>query len=142
MEYLDFQVNVPVFVKSQHNEISLKGHTYKKDEYLPWQELGVEYATVRQWWLFGYVYHNQELEKQTKVGDRLSEFDAQGLEKLVDAINVIVKEKTNSASEFKDKRCKKSRLEDKQRGLLRSFLRNNRWIEEQFFEIRDRMLDE
>lgn len=140
--YKDLQVSIPVFVKSRHIDITWQGKTFKYNQNIPWQEMGVPYDTARIWFNSDMVYHNQELEKQTKVGDRLSEFDKSLLEKLVTQINVVVKSRTNSTSEFNDKKCKQSRIEDKQRGLIRSFLRNNAWIEEDFFTIRDNLLEE
>lgn len=140
--YKDLQVAIPVFVTRAGAPIRYNGQTYKQDQHFPWMELNVPYETMRMWFQLGMVSHNEELEKQTKVGDRLSELDGKGLEKLVDALNAEVKKRTNSTKEFTDKRCKKSRIDEKQRGLIRSFLRNNRWIEETFFEARDRILDE
>ena len=140
MYYLDLQVNVPVFIKSKQNPLTWKGRTYVYQNYLPWQEIGIPYDTVRSWFLHGYVYHDEKLEKQERIGDRLVEFDLAGLEKLVDSINTIVKAKSVSTKEFNSKKCKKSKIEDKQRGLIRSFLRNNQWIESEFYDIRDEML--
>lgn len=140
MEYLDFQVNVPVFIKAKQNPLTWKGKTFIAGDYLPWQEIGIPYENVRSWYLFGYIYHNEELEKQIKVGDRLSELDSSNLTTLVDKINTIVKSKAVSTKEFNSKKCKKSRIADKQRGLIRSFLRNNLWIEEEFYNIRDDLL--
>lgn len=142
MNYLDLQVGIPVFIKSSYNQITWNGTTYKKGQMLPWQEVNIPYETVRQWFAFGFIYHNEELEKQVKVGDRLSELNSVELGKLVDGMNAVVKSRTNSTAEFTSKRCKKSKIDDKQRGLIRSFLRNNKWIEDDFFTIRDRLLDE
>ena len=138
--YLDLQVSIPVFVRGR-DPIVYQSKTYKPNDYLPWQEIGLPYETVRQWFQLGMVVHNEDLEKQTKVGDRLAELDGKGLEALVDGINTIVKSRTNSTREFNQKRCKKSKIDDKQRGLIRSFLRNNHWIEEEYFELRDKLLD-
>lgn len=142
MNYLDFQVDVPVFVRSKHNPLVINGVTYEEGQNLPWQEINLDYETVRQWWLLGMIHHNQNLEKEVQVGDRLAELDKNQLEKMVDAINALVKERANSTAEFTQKRCKKSRIDDKQRGLLRSFLRNNsKWVEEDFYMIRDKLLE-
>jgi hypothetical protein len=97
---------------------------------------------VALWFKADLLYHNSELEKQNKVGDRLSEFDKNGLEKIVAALNVLVKQRTNSLAEYNQKKVKQSAIDEKQRGLLRSWLRNNRWAEDEFFSIRDKMLDE
>jgi hypothetical protein len=96
---------------------------------------------VSSLYLTGYLYHNTELEVETKVGDRLNEMNTLQLERLVTLLNAEVKARTNSVTEYTAKKCKQSKIDDKQRGLLRSFLRNNRWIEDRFYEIRDDILD-
>jgi hypothetical protein len=88
----------------------------------------------------GFLHHNRELEVQNKVGDRLSEMNNGQLETLVNLLNVEVKSRTSSASEFERKKCKKSRIDDKQRGLVRRFLNGNYWITEDFYRIRDKIL--
>tara|TARA_R100000541_G_scaffold58487_1_gene69793 strand:- start:224 stop:508 length:285 start_codon:yes stop_codon:yes gene_type:complete len=90
----------------------------------------------------GYLYHNKDLEKENKVGDRLSEMNTEGLYSLVGLLNSEVKKRTTSAEELKNKRCRQSKIDDKQRGLLRSFLRKNPWITEDFYRFRDNILGE
>lgn len=131
--YLGWQIDWPVFVK-----VPFSG--YEQGEHFDWLSKGVDPARVAQLYSIGHLYHNKDLEKQTKVGDRLEEMDIAQLEKLVGLLNAEVKSKTNSTSEYTSKKCKQSKIETKQRGLLRSFLRNNRWIEEKFFELRDNIL--
>lgn len=140
--YKDLQANLPIFIKSRHYPLTWQGKTFEYNQHLPWQEMNISYDTVRLWFIQGIVYHNQELEKQSKVGDRLSELDNSGLSKLVEDINNIVKSRTNSTSEFNSKKCKKSKIDDKQRGLIRSFLRNNAWIEDEFYILRDNLLED
>ena len=103
--------------------------------------MNVEPPRVAQLYASGFLYHNKELEKEIKVGDRLEEMDSAQLDKLVLLLNVEVRNRTNSTSEFTAKKCKQSKIDAKQRGLIRSFLRNNRWIEEKFYETRDNILD-
>jgi hypothetical protein len=124
----------PVFVK-----IPFSG--YKQGEHFDWVSKNVDPSRVAQLYSTGQIYHNKELEKETKVGDRLEEMDAPQLEALVRLLNNEVKARTNSTSEYTAKKCKQSKIESKQRALLRSFLRNNRWIEEKFFELRDGILE-
>ena len=142
MTIKDLQYNIPLFVRSRHRTITWKGKSWKYNDYIPWQELGIPLDIVRTWFAIDLVYHNEELEAQTKVGDRLSEMDSEQLRKLVEAINVQVRKRTNSAAELKAKRCKMSRIDEKQRGLIRSFLRNNKWIEDEYYDIRDSILDQ
>jgi hypothetical protein len=90
----------------------------------------------------GYLYHNQDLEKENKVGDRLSELTTDQLYSLVGLLNGEVKKRTSTAEELKEKRCRQSKIDDKQRGLIRSFLRKNPWITEDFYKFRDNILGE
>ena len=46
------------------------------------------------------------------------------------------------SEELKNKRCRQSKIDEKQRGLIRSFLRKNPWIEEDFYNFRDSVLGE
>jgi hypothetical protein len=62
------------------------------------------------------------------------------LETLVNLLNAEVKARTSSTSEFENKKCKKSKIDDKQRGLIRRFLNNNSWIAEDFYAIREKIL--
>lgn len=131
--YLSWQIDWPLFVKLPFGD-------FKKGDYFNWLQLNVDPSRVAQLYATGFVYHNKELEKETKVGDRLEELEGADLEKLVMLLNAEVKARTNSTNEYQAKKCKQSKIDAKQRGLLRSFLRNNRWIEEKFFEIRDSIL--
>lgn len=131
--YLSWQIDWPLFVKLPFGD-------FKKGDHFNWLQLNVDPSRVAQLYATGFVYHNKELEKETKIGDRLEELEGADLEKLVMLLNVEVKARTNSTNEYQAKKCKQSKIDAKQRGLLRSFLRNNRWIEEKFFEIRDSIL--
>jgi len=70
----------------------------------------------------------------------LSEFSSKQLDTLVSLLNVIVKDRTSSTSEYNTKKCRKSKIDDKQRGLIRRFLNNSAWISEDFYRIRDEVL--
>ena len=132
--YLGWQIDWPVFVKIPFGD-------YKKGDHYDWVSKNIDPARVAQLYSTGQIHHNKELEKETKVGDRLEEMDGTQLESLVRLLNNEVKGRTNSTSEYTAKKCKQSKIESKQRALLRSFLRNNRWIEEKFFELRDGILE-
>ena len=88
------------------------------------------------------IYHNTTLAKENKVGDRLGEMNKEQLYRLVVQLNNIVKKRTTTQKEFSDKRCKQSKIEDKQRGLIRRFLNRNPWIVEDFYRLRDHILGE
>ena len=135
--YLGFQVDWPLFIK---NPLTADNKNWKRGDHFNWLERGLAQDRVAILYASGYLYHNSELEVQTKVGDRLSELAGKQLETLVNLLNAEVKSRTSSQSEFDTKKCKKSKIDDKQRGLIRRFLNNNRWITEDFYAIRDRVL--
>ena len=109
--WLGFQMDWPVFVKHPFDAANVS-------------------------WTRGHHFNWQE----NKVGDRLSEMNAEQLYTLVGLLNSEVKKRTSSAEELKNKRCRQSKIDDKQRGLIRSFLRKNPWITEDFYKFRDDIL--
>ena len=131
--YLGWQMDWPIFVK---RPFTSDGKEWKVQEHYNWLGRDISSEAVSYLYLQGYVHHNRELEKQAKVGDRLSELTGPQLDKLVGLLNAEVKANTNSTKEYNDKKVKQSKIDAKQRALLRSYLRNNRWIEDKFFEIR------
>ena len=137
--YLGWQVDWPVFIKIPFDANNKK---WKSGEHFNWLEQGLAQDKVAILYATGCIFHNSNLEVQAKVGDRLSELAGKQLETLVNLLNVEVKNRTSSASEFETKKCKKSKIDDKQRGLIRRFLNNNRWIAEEFYAIRDRVIAE
>lgn len=137
--YLGWQVDWPVFIKLP---LSANGKNWKRGDHFNWLERSMDEDKVASLYVSGYLYHNRELEVQAKVGDRLSELAGKQLESLVNLLNVEVKKRTSSNSEFDAKKCKKSKVDDKQRGLVRRFLNNNTWVTEDFYNIRDTVLTE
>ncbi len=135
--YLGWQVDWPVFIKLP---VSANGKNWKRGEHFNWLEQSIDQDKVASLYASGYLYHNKELEVQNKVGDRLSEFSSKQLDTLVNLLNVIVKDRTSSTSEYNTKKCRKSKIDDKQRGLIRRFLNNSAWISEDFYRIRDEVL--
>jgi len=135
--YLGLQVDWPLFVKMPLNA---DGKLWKVGDHFNWLERGIDADKVASLYVTNYLHHNKELEVQSKVGDRLSEFSSKKLDTLVSLLNVIVKDRTSSASEYNVKKCRKSKIDDKQRGLIRRFLNNNAWITEDFYRIRDEIL--
>lgn len=137
--YLGWQVDWPVFVKMS---LSADGKQWKRGEHFNWLERSMDADKVALLYASGYLHHNKELEVQAKVGDRLSEMDGNQLKTLVNLINTEVKKRTSSTNEFENKRCKQSTIDDKQRGLIRRFLVGNKWIQEDFYAMRDTILGE
>ena len=137
--YLGFQVDWPLFVKLP---VTADGTNWKRGDHFNWLERSIDQDKVAILYTTGYLYHNKELEVQSKVGDRLSEFSSKQLDTLVSLLNVVVKGRTSSTSEYNVKKCRKSKIDDKQRGLIRRFLNNSAWITEDFYRIRDDVLGE
>jgi predicted NAD-dependent protein-ADP-ribosyltransferase YbiA (DUF1768 family) len=135
--YLGFQRAEPVFVKIPFVS---DGKNWKKSEHFNWAERDIEEQDAASLYATGHIYHNTELAKVNKVGDRLGEMNKEQLYSLVVQLNGIVKEKTTTTKEFNDKRCKQSKIEDKQRGLIRRFLNRNPWIVDDFYQLRDHIL--
>jgi len=135
--YLGWQVDWPVFIK---RPFMADSKTWSQGDHFNWLERGIDDDKVATLYASGYIHHNKDLEVQTKAGDRLSEMAGKQLEALVNLLNAEVKKRTSSTSEFETKKCKKSKLDDKQRGLIRRFLNNNSWIADDFYAIREKIL--
>jgi len=123
---MPFQYDRPVFVKIAFNA---RNRDWKIQEHYPWRELSSDVNNVQMLYNNGYLYHNGELEDKAKVGDGLEALDVDALAKVVDSINDKVKAKTTSKAEFDRLKCKKSRILDKQRGLIRSWRRTHGKLE-------------
>tara|TARA_R110002094_G_scaffold218865_1_gene190550 strand:+ start:157 stop:579 length:423 start_codon:yes stop_codon:yes gene_type:complete len=135
--YLGLQIDWPLFIKMPLNA---NGKLWKIGDHFNWLERGIDPDKVASLYVTQYVHHNTELEVQNKVGDRLSELAGKQLETLVNLMNAEVKKRTSSDTEFASKKCKKSKIDDKQRGLIRRFLNVSHWITEDFYEIRDSII--
>ena len=120
-ENMPFQLDRPVFVK---HPFQSWGRVLQKGDEFKWKEIGVTEEKALILYKQGFIYHNPEFEVELKVGDGLEQLDIAGLHGLVDSINAKVKSKTPSEAEFQKKKCKKSKIVDKQRGLIRSWRRN------------------
>ena len=132
--YLGWQIDWPLFVKVPFGD-------YKKGDQYDWVRKDIAPDRVAMLYAAGYLHHNKALEKENKVGDRLAEMSSSQLDTLVNLLNAEVKARTNSTAEYTSKKVKQSKIDEKQRALIRSFLRHNRWVEERFYEIRDSILD-
>jgi hypothetical protein len=120
-ENMPFQLDRPVFVKYPFQSW---GRVLQKGDEFKWKEIGVTEEKALILYKQGFIYHNPEFEVELQVGDGLEQLDVDGLHGLVDSINAKVKSKTKSDTEFQKKKCKKSKIVDKQRGLIRSWRRN------------------
>jgi hypothetical protein len=136
--YLSWQIDWPVFVKVPFFS---DGKTWGRQDHFNWLERGLDPYKVSILYSTGYIYHNSDLEVKNKVGDRLVEMNREQLLSLVGLLNSEVKKKTTSKNEFEAKKCKSSAIPDKQRGLIRRFLMSNPWITDDFYALRDQILD-
>lgn len=119
-ENVPLQLDRPVFVRIPFTAGSRQ---LEAGDEFKWKELGIDEQKVLILYRERYIHHNSELEVARKVGDGLEELDVGGLHSVVDNINNKVKLKTASNAEFEKKKCKKSKIADKQRGLIRSWRR-------------------
>ena len=132
--YLGFQLDWPVFVKIP---FKTGKRSWLRGDHFPWAELNLEPDRVANLYNNGYIYHNEELEKANEVGYKLAEFNKTELRKVVEQLNVRVKERTDSKEQYNKIRCRMSASMTKQRGLIRRFLHNNPSFEEDYYEIFD-----
>jgi hypothetical protein len=138
--HLGWQVDWPVFVK---RPFSAFGKPWKIGEEFNWQlQVGAQEDKIAQLYKSGYIQHNRDLEVTTKVGDRLSELNSEQLLSLVKLVNKEVQGRTSTTKEYNDKKIKQSRVDDKQRGLIRAWLNRNNWMLEDYYRIRDSILGE
>lgn len=136
--YLGWQIDWPLFIKVP---LTSDGKNWSRGEYYNWFERDIDPSDVSSLYNTGKIHHNKELEVQNKVGDRLHELDGKQLDALVNLLNAEVKKRTTSTSEYTSKKCKTSKIDDKQRGLIRRFLNSNNWITEDFYAFRDKIID-
>lgn len=113
-----FQFDRPVFVRIPFKS---SGRVLEKGSEFKWKERGVDERKVLILYRQGYLHHNSERETEIKVGDGLEAMNMDELHALVNEINEKVKKKTKNEAEFLKKKCKMSRILDKQRGLIRSW---------------------
>lgn len=117
-------INKPLFVKKP---FTARGKEYKVGQEFNWPGLTDE-TTVKQLMIARYLAHDERLEAENHVGDRLAELGQKALFDLKDEINKVVKSRTTNTQEFQRICCKASKIEDKQRAHIRRFLYNNDWI--------------
>lgn len=123
---MPLQYDRPLFVKVPFTG---KKRQWDRQEHFPWKELSVDKTAVEALYNNNYLYHNGDLESKAKVGDGLEALDADALLAVVATINEKVKAKTSSKAEYDRKRCKQSKIDDKQRGLIRSWRRTHGQLE-------------
>ena len=115
-----FQFDRPTFVRIPFRAA---GRDWKKGQELKWKELSLDSDKILILYTQGYLNHNSDLESKLSVGDGLEVMDLGSLHTVVNTINQKVRDKTSNDLEYNRKKCKKSQVIDKQRGLIRSWRR-------------------
>ena len=120
-----FQYDKPVFVRNP-NGLLMSGKRYAKGDLVPWKERGLPLSNIERMYNEHHLHHNEDMEEAVKapVGDGLDEMSVEQLHILVKTINAKVKAKTSNEAEFDRKKCRLSKVKDKQAGLIRSWRRN------------------
>ena len=125
-----FQYDKPVFVRNP-NGLLMSGKRYAKGDLVPWKERGLPLSNIERMYNEHHLHHNEDMEEAVKapVGDGLDEMSVEQLHILVKTINAKVKAKTSNEAEFDRKKCRVSKVKDKQAGLIRSWRRNYGYLE-------------
>lgn len=120
-----FQYDKPIFVRNP-NGLLMNGKRYAKGDLVPWKERGLPLKNIERMYNEHHLHHNEELEEVVKppVGDGLDDMTVEQLHILVKTLNEKVKAKTKDSTEYDKKKCRISKVKDKQAGLIRSWRRN------------------
>lgn len=135
--YLGLQIDWPLFIVKP---FTTGDKTWEKGEPFNWPYYNVSEEAIANLYLAGFIHHDKAKEKVHKVGDRLNEMNSEQLYEVYTKLNNVIKNRCATKDEFNKKRCKGSKIDDKQRGLIRQFLRNTKDIQEDFEVIRDQVL--
>lgn len=126
-----------MFVKTP---FSAYGKDWKFGEHFNWQERDTDPAKIAILYNSGFIYHNETLAVKERVGDRLNEMNLSQLETLVNLMNARIKKDAANTKESTENKIKQSRIEEKQRALVRRWLFSNPWANDLFKEVRDSVL--
>ena len=117
----------PVFVRIP---FSARNKEWKTGDHLPWREMNLPENKIQILFNNGFLIHSDESEQLMQIGDGLEAIDSQGLSQIVDDYNKRVKAILTVESQFLRRKCPSSKIATKQRGLIRSWRRNNLdWLE-------------
>ena len=114
-----FNPDRPLFVKVAFNS---NGRRFNKGAPYPWKTLGVKEYRVAMLHRQNFIHHNGELETSlAPAGDGLELMNGDQLSDIVKGINDKVKQFATSAKDRTAHKCKSSKVDDKQRGLIRTW---------------------
>ena len=82
--YLGFQLDWPVFCKVP---FFADGKDWSRGELFNWRERNIPEDRVAVLYNVQNIYHNKDLEKESKAGDRLVEMSIDQLDTLVNLLN-------------------------------------------------------
>lgn len=122
-----FQYDRPVFIRIP---FFTRQKQWNHGEHFPWKEMNMPEDKILTLYNHGFLVHSEEQTVKMQVGDGLEVLDAEGLKEIVEDYNKRVKAITKTEYELKRRRCPSSLIAEKQRGLIRSWRRNNlEWLE-------------
>lgn len=119
-----FQYDKPIYVRNP-NGLLMNGKRYEKGDLVPWKERGLPLANIERMYNEMHLHHLDldKTEAPVLVGDGLDDMSIDELHILVDNINAKVKAKVDP-KQYDMKKCRISKIKDKQCGLIRSWRRN------------------
>ena len=121
-----FQYDQPLFVRIPFRA---RAKDWAKNQEFKWKELSMDKDKVMSLYKQGYLIHDEEKVVAMKVGDGLEELDAAGLKSMVDDYNRRIKAICKTEKMYTQKSVKYSKINDKQRGLIRQWRnRDERWL--------------
>lgn len=126
LDPIPLQFELPLFVRKPFRA---RGRDWKKNQEFKWKEMSVDRNKVIILYREGFLIHSSELENKMQVGDGLEALDIVGLHSIVDSYNQRLSKLNLNKTTFEQRKAKKSTLADKQRGLIRSWRRNQEdWL--------------
>lgn len=117
-----FQYDRPVFIRIP---FFARGKNWTHGQHFPWCEMNMPQDKIHILYNHGHLVHDANQETALVVGDGLEAVDLDGLKQIVDDYNKRVKEVVKTELDYKRRKCPSSTVADRQRGLLRSWRRNN-----------------
>lgn len=122
-----FQYDRPIFIRIP---FFTRGKEWTYGEHFPWREMNMPQDKIQILYNNGNLIHSEEQETFLVVGDGLEALSVAGLKDIVDDYNERVKKVVATKTDAIRRKCPQSTIADKQRGLIRSWRRNNLdWLE-------------